>query len=114
MIDPPLKMGSAGSLRNIIRSIHIGLLCVQENVTDRPTMGSVVLMLNSLSTLLPQPSKPAFLVHSTSIDREIPLPMEVSSSFGSSDLERPELSRINLQPSPFSVNDVTISEIVPR
>ncbi|PWA63844.1 cysteine-rich RLK (RECEPTOR-like protein kinase) 26 [Artemisia annua] len=114
MIDPTLKTGSAGSLRNIIRSIHIGLLCVQENVADRPTMGSVLLMLNSLSILLPQPSEPAFLVHSTSTDPEIPLPMEFSSSSGSSGLERPELSRINLRPSPFSVNDVTISEIIPR
>ncbi|GKA34867.1 putative receptor-like protein kinase [Tanacetum coccineum] len=111
MIDPTLKTGSAGSLRNIIRSIHIGLLCVQENVTDRPTMGSVVLMLNSLSILLPQPSQPAFLVHSTITNPEIPILPEFSSSSGSSGLERPELSTINLPPSPFSVNDVTISEI---
>ncbi|GJY57146.1 putative receptor-like protein kinase [Tanacetum coccineum] len=106
MIDPTLKTGSIGSLRNIIRSIHIGLLCVQENVTDRPTMGSVVLMLNSLSILLPQP----FLVHSTITNPEIPILPEFSSSSGSSGLERPELSTINLPPSPFSVNDVTITE----
>ncbi|GJR98014.1 putative receptor-like protein kinase, partial [Tanacetum coccineum] len=82
MIDPTLKTGSAGSLRNIIRSIHIGLLCVQENVTDRPTMGSIVLMLNSLSILLPQPSQPAFLVHSMIIDPEMPPPLEFSTSLG--------------------------------
>nr|GEW40972.1 putative receptor-like protein kinase At4g00960 [Tanacetum cinerariifolium] len=114
MIDPTLKTGSACSLRNIVRSIHIGLLCVQENVTDRPTMGSVVVMLNSLSTLLQQPSQPAFLVHSTITNPKMELPQEFSSSSGSSDLERPEVQMINLQPSPFSVNDVTISEIVPR
>ncbi|KAL8246013.1 hypothetical protein R6Q59_007229 [Mikania micrantha] len=34
MIDPVLKMGSS-SLHDIIRCIHIGLLCVQENVADR-------------------------------------------------------------------------------
>ncbi|MFS7978684.1 putative protein kinase RLK-Pelle-DLSV family [Helianthus anomalus] len=52
MIDPTLKSGSS-SLHNIIRSIHIGLLCVQDNVLDRPTMASVVLMLNSSSITLP-------------------------------------------------------------
>ncbi|PIA58483.1 hypothetical protein AQUCO_00500431v1 [Aquilegia coerulea] len=31
------------------RCIHIGLLCVQDNLDDRPTMSSVVLMLNSNS-----------------------------------------------------------------
>ena len=113
MIDTTLKTGSTGSLHNINRSIHIGLLCIQESVTDRPTMGSVVLMLNSLSYLLPPPSKPAFLVHSTSADSEMPLLLEFSSS-GSSGLERPELLTINLRPSSFSVNDVTTSKIVPR
>ena len=98
MIDPTLKTGSAGSLRDIIRSIHIGLLCVQENVTHRPTMGSVVLMLNSLSILLPQPSQPAFFMRT---NPEMPLPLEFSSSSGSSDLERPEVSTINLRPSTF-------------
>ncbi|PWA76602.1 cysteine-rich RLK (RECEPTOR-like protein kinase) 26 [Artemisia annua] len=114
MIDPTLKTGSAGSLSNIIRSIHIGLLCVQENVADRPPIGSVVLMLNGFPILLPQPSQPAFLVHSTSTDPEMPLSQECSSSSGTSGLERPELSKINLRPSPFSVNGVTISDIVPR
>ncbi|GJR29107.1 cysteine-rich receptor-like protein kinase 26 [Tanacetum coccineum] len=84
------------SLRSIIRSIHIGLLCVQENVTDRPTMGSIVLMLNSMSILLAPPSQPAFLVHSTITNPEIPILPEFSSSSGSSGLERPELSTINL------------------
>ncbi|GKB19856.1 kinase RLK-Pelle-DLSV family protein [Tanacetum coccineum] len=58
IIDPTLKTRSTGSLHNIIRSINIGLLCVQENVNDRPTMGSIVNMLNSLSIELPQPSRP--------------------------------------------------------
>ncbi|GJZ35187.1 kinase RLK-Pelle-DLSV family protein [Tanacetum coccineum] len=114
IIDPTLKTGSAISLHNIIRSIHIGLLCVQENVTHRPTMGSVVPMLNNLSILLPKPSQPAFLVHSTITNPKMLLPLEFSSSSGSSNLERPEVSTINLRPSTFSVNDVTISEIVPR
>ncbi|GKF54196.1 hypothetical protein Tco_0161106, partial [Tanacetum coccineum] len=71
MIDPTLKTGT-GSLRNIIRSIHIGLLCVQENVDDRPTMASVVHMLNNFSVTLPVPSEPAFFMRSNA-DLEMPL-----------------------------------------
>ncbi|KAF3777378.1 putative cysteine-rich receptor-like protein kinase 33 [Nymphaea thermarum] len=45
----------------VVRCIHIGLLCVQEDATRRPTMSSIVLMLNSSSLTLPTPSVPAFL-----------------------------------------------------
>ncbi|KAK9273326.1 hypothetical protein L1049_018135 [Liquidambar formosana] len=45
-----------------LRWIHIALLCVQEDPNDRPTMSSVVLMLGSKSTELPQPSAPPFSV----------------------------------------------------
>ncbi|XP_035842430.1 cysteine-rich receptor-like protein kinase 10 isoform X1 [Helianthus annuus] len=76
IIDPTLKMGSS-SLRDIIRSVHIGLLCVQENVIDRPTMASVVLMLNSISMALPVPAQPAFFMGST-IDPEMPALQEQS------------------------------------
>ena len=62
LVDPTLK---AGSTTEIMRCIHIGLLCVQENVVDRPTMASVILMLNSFSITLPLPSEPAFFMHST-------------------------------------------------
>ncbi|KAL2233052.1 UNVERIFIED_CONTAM: Cysteine-rich receptor-like protein kinase 29 [Sesamum indicum] len=61
IIDPVLMSGTA-SQADILRCIHIGLLCVQENATDRPTMASVVLMLNSFSTTLPVPSPPAFFM----------------------------------------------------
>ncbi|KAI3521642.1 hypothetical protein L1887_11114 [Cichorium endivia] len=43
----------------VLRSIHVGLLCVQHHVEDRPTMLSVVLMLISKGTL-PPPKQPAF------------------------------------------------------
>ncbi|KAH7858692.1 hypothetical protein Vadar_026819 [Vaccinium darrowii] len=54
-----------GSNSDKMRCIHIGLLCVQENVAKRPTMGEVVLMFNSFSMSLPSSSKPAFLVESS-------------------------------------------------
>ncbi|KAL9167076.1 hypothetical protein ABFS82_05G072600 [Erythranthe guttata] len=61
MIDPTLK-SSSGSFRDILRCIHIGLLCVQENAVDRPTMASVVVMLKSFSITLARPSRPAFFI----------------------------------------------------
>ncbi|MBA0615145.1 hypothetical protein Godav_015325, partial [Gossypium davidsonii] len=61
LVDPNLRDGSTSE---VMRCIHIGLLCVQENVAQRPNMGSVALMLTSYSTTLPLPSEPAFLMHS--------------------------------------------------
>ncbi|XP_062011386.1 cysteine-rich receptor-like protein kinase 44 [Rosa rugosa] len=57
IIDPTLITGSRNEM---IRCIHIGLLCVQENSNDRPTMVSVTSMLNSHSLTLSVPSKPAY------------------------------------------------------
>ncbi|KAM4113990.1 hypothetical protein ACJW30_04G036700 [Castanea mollissima] len=54
-VDPTLK---AGLKTEIMRCVHIGILCVQENVTNRPTMASVILMLTSFSITLPIPSEP--------------------------------------------------------
>lgn len=44
----------------IIRCIHVGLLCVQQHPDDRPTMSKVVLMLSSESHAGPQPKEPGF------------------------------------------------------
>nr|AGN12880.1 putative cysteine-rich receptor-like protein kinase 28 [Sisymbrium irio] len=89
VIDPSLTMGSRN---DILRCIHIGLLCVQENAASRPTMASVALMLNSHSFTLPTPSRPAFVLESL-------IPSNVSSSTE------------GLQ---MSSNDVTVSELSPR
>ena len=59
------------SRNEIMRCIHIGLLCVQENVAYRPTMALTVQMLNSHSSSLPAPTQPAFLIYSD-IERELP------------------------------------------
>ncbi|XP_058072867.1 cysteine-rich receptor-like protein kinase 15 isoform X2 [Magnolia sinica] len=46
----------------VFRWIHIGLLCIQEDAADRPTMSTVVVMLGSESVNLPQPTQPGFFV----------------------------------------------------
>ncbi|XP_023748859.1 cysteine-rich receptor-like protein kinase 44 isoform X2 [Lactuca sativa] len=109
IIDPTLMTGSG--LRDISRSIQIGLLCVQDTAYDRPTMAAVVLMLNSFSITLPVPSKAAFFMRST-IDPQFPLLQEYSSSTGSSSLEKIKISKS--RSSQISVNDISMSEIVPR
>ena len=44
----------------ILRCIHVGLLCVQELAKDRPTAYVVISMLKSEIVDLPRPNKPAF------------------------------------------------------
>ncbi|XP_061996879.1 cysteine-rich receptor-like protein kinase 25 [Rosa rugosa] len=58
LMDPLLK-GSCNP-KAFMRYIHIGLLCVQEDANNRPTMSSVVLMLKSESISLSKPERPAF------------------------------------------------------
>ena len=95
-MDPTLKVGSSSE---IMRCIHIGLLCVQENVASRPTMASVVLMLTSSSFSLLVPSKPAFFMHST-------------TTFSNSEISASDQSQSRSVQ--FSVNEASISELDPR
>nr|POE50517.1 isoform 2 of cysteine-rich receptor-like protein kinase 10 [Quercus suber] len=57
-------MRDSCSRNEVIQCIHIGLLCVQENPADRPSMATIILMLNSDSVTLPSPQKPPFFLHS--------------------------------------------------
>ncbi|CAN0898048.1 G-type lectin S-receptor-like serine/threonine-protein kinase CES101 [Linum grandiflorum] len=47
---------------NVIRCIHIGLLCVQDQANDRPTMCDVLAMLSNETLELLDPTQPAFFV----------------------------------------------------
>ncbi|VVA90948.1 unnamed protein product [Arabis nemorensis] len=44
----------------VLKCVHIGLLCVQENASDRPDMSSVVFMLGHNAIDLPSPKHPVF------------------------------------------------------
>ncbi|XP_017604541.2 cysteine-rich receptor-like protein kinase 10 [Gossypium arboreum] len=91
LIDQVLVPSCVAS--EVLKCIHIGLLCVQEDPADRPTMSSVIFMLASDSTItLLCPSEPAF-----SVGRAIAKPTEPISD-----------DRV------FSVNEVTISNFSPR
>ncbi|KDP38984.1 hypothetical protein JCGZ_00741 [Jatropha curcas] len=47
------------NLSEVVRLIHVGLLCVQRSSEDRPSMSTVVFMLGSEGAL-PQPKQPGF------------------------------------------------------
>ncbi|KAF3947648.1 hypothetical protein CMV_026244 [Castanea mollissima] len=74
----------------VLRCIQIGLLCVQEDAMDRPTMLAVLLML-SCETTLPSPKQPAFIFR------------RPTNNLGSITGERF-----------YSINDVTITEFEAR
>ncbi|KAL9297890.1 hypothetical protein ACSQ67_023786 [Phaseolus vulgaris] len=59
LIDKCLE--DACILSEAVRSIHIGLLCLQRQPNDRPNMSSVVVMLSS-DNELPEPKEPGFLI----------------------------------------------------
>ncbi|XP_052203613.1 cysteine-rich receptor-like protein kinase 15 [Diospyros lotus] len=60
LVDPLLAHSS--DLTEVLKCIHIGLLCVQKDPTVRPIMSSVVVMLASNNMALPQPTEPTFYV----------------------------------------------------
>ncbi|XP_022723493.1 putative receptor-like protein kinase At4g00960 isoform X1 [Durio zibethinus] len=103
IIDPTLRDGSGNEM---MRCIHIGLLCVQEKVADRPTMATVVLMLNSFSISLPLPSQPAFFMHSN-------IESDMSSSLGYNS-QMTESNEFKSAALPLSTNEVTITDLYPR
>ncbi|KAH0458876.1 hypothetical protein IEQ34_011690 [Dendrobium chrysotoxum] len=47
--------------KQALRCLQIGLLCIQEDPTQRPSMASLVVMLSSYSFMLPEPLIPTFL-----------------------------------------------------
>ncbi|KAH0459173.1 hypothetical protein IEQ34_011987 [Dendrobium chrysotoxum] len=66
IVDPAL--GKLFQNSEVIRSIQIGLLCVQDDPAQRPSMTEVLVMLNSYSMSLKAPSSPAFFVGRSSIN----------------------------------------------
>ncbi|XP_057446357.1 cysteine-rich receptor-like protein kinase 25 isoform X3 [Lotus japonicus] len=97
ILDPTIK--EAFFEFEVIKCIHIGLLCVQENPDARPTMTTIVSYLSSHSIELPTPQEPAF-----------------SSRRMSAQLTAQELSSFqSIKTSTiFSTNEMPISEFIPR
>ncbi|XP_061983763.1 G-type lectin S-receptor-like serine/threonine-protein kinase RKS1 [Populus nigra] len=90
IVDPSLT--ELYDPREALKCIQIGLLCVQEDAKDRPSMLAVVFMLSN-ETEIPSPKQPAFL-------------------FTKSD-KFPDIA-LDVEDGQCSVNEVTISEIASR
>ncbi|ESQ55024.1 hypothetical protein EUTSA_v10024630mg [Eutrema salsugineum] len=77
----------------VVRCVHIGLLCVQEDPADRPTLSTIVLMLTSNTVTLPVPRQPGLFFQSR--PGKDPLDSTTKSLLG-------------------SVDDASITEVYPR
>ncbi|XP_028767835.1 cysteine-rich receptor-like protein kinase 10 [Neltuma alba] len=60
LLDPSLR--DSCSRNEVIKCIHMSLLCIQENPALRPTIQSIMVMLSSHSVTLSDPQEPAFFV----------------------------------------------------
>ncbi|GLT63593.1 hypothetical protein SLA2020_361490 [Shorea laevis] len=67
LMDP--SMDESCPHDEILRCMHIGLLCVQDHAIDRPTMLDVVSMLSNETIQLPKPKKPGFFI-TNKVERE--------------------------------------------
>ena len=56
----------------VIRCIHVSLLCVEDGAVDRPTMSDMLSMLTNESIQLPLPKKPAFSIGRKAIEANMP------------------------------------------
>jgi len=73
IVDPSLK--ELYHPREALKCIQIGLLCVQEDATDRPSMLAVVFMLSN-ETEIPSPKQPAILFRKSDKFPDIALDVE--------------------------------------
>ncbi|XP_031280049.1 G-type lectin S-receptor-like serine/threonine-protein kinase At4g27290 [Pistacia vera] len=69
LLDKPLQ--SSHVENEVHRCIQVGLLCVQDNAADRPTMDSVVFMLGNESAVIPSPQKPTFSLTRTPRESDV-------------------------------------------
>ncbi|KAM3749630.1 hypothetical protein ACB098_05G200900 [Castanea mollissima] len=95
LLDPTIR--DSYSRIEVNKCIHIALLCVQENPAQRPTMDSIILMLNSNSVTLSSPQRPAFFLQSGT--KQKVLELELDQSKGKSIL--------------LSVDKASITEVYP-
>lgn len=96
VLDP--AVGDSYSRDEVLRCLHIGLLCVQEDPMDRPTMANIVLMLNSYSVSLALPQQPALFFRSRTETSMKELESDQSAS----------------RSTPVSINEMSVTEVYPR
>ncbi|XP_009617833.1 G-type lectin S-receptor-like serine/threonine-protein kinase At4g27290 isoform X2 [Nicotiana tomentosiformis] len=77
LVDPNLV--DSCYVSEVLRSIHVGLLCVQQNPEDRPNMSTVIMMLSN-EGILPPPKHPGFFTERNVKDAEFSWSTQTPSS----------------------------------
>ncbi|KAF3450144.1 hypothetical protein FNV43_RR06224 [Rhamnella rubrinervis] len=88
LIDGDKSNYSKNVTQEVLRCVHVSLLCVQQQPGDRPSMSSVLLMLSSTDSDLPEPKPPGYFMETYCLAE--------TDSFSSKHVS-------------FSNNDITIS-----
>ncbi|XP_037476877.1 cysteine-rich receptor-like protein kinase 6 isoform X2 [Triticum dicoccoides] len=101
IIDSSLRSHAPGD--QMVKIIHIGLLCVQDNPADRPMMSTVNVMLSSNTVSLQSPSKPSFFIAKSGT---------YSTPYSGSSY--PMASQSTAKSAMASPNEVSITELEPR
>ncbi|XP_074569749.1 receptor-like serine/threonine-protein kinase SD1-8 [Curcuma longa] len=71
LVDPQLI--DSFPVSEVEKCIQLGLLCVQDKSTDRPTMDAITVMLVSKNPVLPSPHQPVY-VFTTDSPTRVPIP----------------------------------------
>ncbi|KAJ1692386.1 hypothetical protein LUZ63_009084 [Rhynchospora breviuscula] len=90
LIDKDLEMPTKNEVEEMLRCIHIGLLCTQENAQDRPNMLRVVRWLDNREPL-EEPGVPGYWIKDSTEPNE--LGTSITDSGSSLSLENPKASR---------------------
>ncbi|KAM3385134.1 hypothetical protein ACQJBY_009220 [Aegilops geniculata] len=98
LMDPSLS--NHPPVDQVLKCIHVGLLCVQRKPASRPTMSSVNIMFSSHTVRLPSLSRPAFCIQEVSVS-------ETSGAYS-------EAYPLTENSTVMSSNQVSITELSPR
>lgn len=100
LLDPAI---GSRAVNVLLKLINIGLLCVQDNPADRPTMSAVSVMLSSETFSIQAPSRPTFCIQETDSAADTDLYSSALRSTGD--------SKTRAVASP---NEVSLTELEPR
>ncbi|CAL4932696.1 unnamed protein product [Urochloa decumbens] len=102
IMDSSVRANAPGD--QLLKCVHIGLLCVQSNPDDRPMMSTVNVMLSSSIVSLRAPLKPVLFIQQSGD----------YSTMESESHRTASQSTGNNKSGAMSLNEVTITELEPR
>ncbi|KAL4571235.1 hypothetical protein LXL04_017988 [Taraxacum kok-saghyz] len=102
LIDPRMQKDGF-SVKDVMKTIHMALLCLQSHPNIRPAMSEIVAMLTWKVEMVKSPLKPTFLNHRQQAKGEVSRET-ISNSFPSLETESPSLTQ------PPNSRDFDVSE----